>query len=47
MIVCGPRYRAVAGVGAVCGVVSFAFFEGCGGGIGKAAVRGVRVPKNR
>ena len=27
MIVCGPRYRAVAGVGAVGGVVPFAFFR--------------------
>ncbi len=36
MIVCGPRYRAVAGVGAVGGVVPFVFFERCGGGIGKA-----------
>ena len=27
MIVCGPRYRAVAGVGAVGGVVPFVFFR--------------------
>lgn len=47
MIVCGPRYRAVAGVGAVGGVVPFVFSKDAEAASERpmAAVRGVRVPK--